>query len=107
MRALRPGHQRFAGYHGPKGHTRGDALCSADNVWFNVVMFDSPPFTRAPHPRLNLVYDQQHIVAITQLSQCGEESWRRHYVAALTLDGFHQYARHVSGWQKVAKNFFL
>ena len=63
-------------------------------------MFDRPPLSRAPHARLNFIYNEQNIVFVAQLAQSREKVIRWIDIPALALDGFNQDASHILARQQ-------
>ena len=70
-------------------------------------MFDCPPFAGASHPGLYFIYDQQDAIFVAQFAQRRVETVWWDDIAALALDGLHQYPRHLIRGQDMVENLLI
>ncbi len=89
-------------YGSDRDMTAGQRLRQQHHIRFDVPMLDSEETTRAAHPRLDLVGDEQRTVALAQCRGSGEIILVGH-VDALALDGLDDEGRNLAGHQRLFK----
>ena len=93
MAARAPLKELVAGDDRREGHPRGDALREDDDVGVEIEMLGGEELPGAPHPRLDLVGDEEDPVLVGEGSKLREEFLLGDEVAALPLDRLHDDGR--------------
>ncbi len=102
-----PIHHAFARDDRTEWNTRGNSFCAGDDVWFNIPMVASPPFSGSAQTALNFISDKKYSVLVTQLTQRWKETIWGNDVSAFALDRLNQNAGTFISGDKVSEDYIL